>query len=497
MLKALLLTLAASALALESISICGNQFCYPNGTIFSIHGIAYQRDASSAADGDKFVDPLADPDGCRRDIPYLQQLSTNVVRVYALSASKSHSQCMEMMADAGIYVIADLASPTESIITNNPSWTLDLYDRYRSVIDEMSQYDNMLGYFAGNEVITNSTTSDAAPFIKAAVRDVKSYISSHHYRQIPVGYSANDDAATRVASAEYFACGESSISADFYGINMYEWCGDSSFRSSGYEQRTREFSKMPVPVFFSEYGCNKIRPRKFTEVGTLFSGLMSDTWAGGIVYMYFEEENKYGLVSTENETVQTLEDFDNLKEQMDKLTTNPPRQAKDTTTQLTCPAISSNWHGTELLPPTPDGEVCGCLKESLKCVVDDSVREKDYGALFSTVCGLVDCREIETNSTAGYYGAFSFCTAKEKLSYALNEYYETEGERRTACDFDGQASLVKSRRPSAGCADSINSARRSAARRETSDEVKSNAGRLTTHQAWMVIVAMTAMIFYV
>ncbi|GMF06075.1 unnamed protein product [[Candida] boidinii] len=81
-----------------------------------------------------------------------------------------------------------------------------------------------MGFFAGNEVITNSSNADAAAFVKAAVRDTKAYIRDNVDRYIPVGYSANDDAETRVPSADYFACGDDDVKADFYGINMYEWC---------------------------------------------------------------------------------------------------------------------------------------------------------------------------------------------------------------------------------------------------------------------------------
>lgn len=33
-------------------------------------------------------------------------------------------------------------------------------------------------------------TSGAAPYVKAAVRDVKAYRDSKNYRKIPIGYSA-------------------------------------------------------------------------------------------------------------------------------------------------------------------------------------------------------------------------------------------------------------------------------------------------------------------
>lgn len=41
-----------------------------------------------------------------------------------------------------------------------------------SVIDAMANYTNLLGFFAGNEVAFAPNSTDAAPFVKAAVRYV-------------------------------------------------------------------------------------------------------------------------------------------------------------------------------------------------------------------------------------------------------------------------------------------------------------------------------------
>ncbi|CAI8498541.1 unnamed protein product [Pichia kudriavzevii] len=156
-----------------TIEVVGNKFFYSNNqSQFYIRGIAYQSDVS-ANDNTSFVDPLANEEACKRDLPYLTALNTNVLRVYALDTESNHDACMSLFKDAGIYIIADLAEPTLAITSTSPDWDLELYNRYTSVIDEMQQYDNVLGFFAGNEVITNSTNSNAAPFVKAAIRDMK------------------------------------------------------------------------------------------------------------------------------------------------------------------------------------------------------------------------------------------------------------------------------------------------------------------------------------
>ncbi len=441
-----LLGLSATAFADSSfptIDVVGNKFFYSNnGSEFYIRGIAYQADVSGQ-DNDSFVDPLADESSCQRDIPYLTELNTNVIRVYALNTEKDHSGCMKLLKENDIYVIADLAEPTLSISTDDPEWNLELYDRYTSVIDELQQYDNVLGFFAGNEVITNKTNSDSAAFVKAAIRDMKSYMSKEGYRSIPIGYAANDDANTRVYSADYFACGDSDVRADFYGINMYEWCGESSFSSSGYESRTEEFSNLSIPVFFSEYGCNTVQPRKFTEIATLFSSEMTDVWSGGIVYMYFQETNNYGLVSVDGDTVSTMADFKYYSSEINNVSpTSASESAASASSQsMSCPATNAHWSANPTLPPTPKEAICNCMAEANSCVVDSSVSSDDYADLYSVVCGLVDCSGIDADGKKGEYGAYSFCDNKDKLDFVLNLYYEKEGQESSACDFSGSASL--------------------------------------------------------
>jgi hypothetical protein len=278
----------------------GQKFFHKNsGEQFFMKGVAYQQEVNSnstAASTDKLdiTDPLADGDACKRDIVFLKKLQTNTIRTYAIDPSKDHSDCMQQLADAGIYVVSDLSEPGTSINRDDPGWTVDLYNRYTSVVDEMMKYDNTLGFFAGNEVSNQGNNTVASAFVKAAVRDTKAYIKQKGYREIGVGYATNDDAEIRENMANYFDCGDTSTSIDFWGYNIYSWCGDSSFKESGFDVQTKNFEKYNVPVFFAEYGCNTPRPRKFTEVSALYGKDMTDVWSGGIVYMYFEEENKFG-----------------------------------------------------------------------------------------------------------------------------------------------------------------------------------------------------------
>ncbi|KAG7662598.1 PHR2 [[Candida] subhashii] len=429
---------------LPPIEIVGNKFFYSNnGSQFFIKGIAYQQNPNGT--NATFVDPLADADACKRDIPYMQAVDTNVIRVYALDNTADHTACMEMLQDAGIYVIADLSQPDESINRDTPEWNLDLLQRYTSVVDSFQNYTNILGFFAGNEVTNAVNNTDASAFVKAAVRDTKAYIKAKNYRDIPVGYSANDDIDIRLPLAEYFACGDEDVRADFFGINMYEWCGSSSFKTSGYENITDMYQHIGIPLFFSEYGCNAVQPRKFQEVATLYGPDMTGVWSGGIVYMYFQEENDYGLVSIDsNGDVKTLVDYNNYKSEILQISPSGVDAAQESSSSVTntdCPTSTSNWEAATELPPTPDKNICQCMVNSLQCVVDSNVAESDYGDLFNYVCSRIDCSGISANGTTGDYGAYSPCNADQQLSFVLNLYYESQNKAKDACDFDGRASI--------------------------------------------------------
>ena len=52
----------------------------------------------------------------------------------------------------------------------------------------------------------------------------------------------------------------------------------------------------PVPIFFSEDGCNTVPPRTFSDQHAIFTSPMSDLWSGAIIYEWIQEVNGYGLI---------------------------------------------------------------------------------------------------------------------------------------------------------------------------------------------------------
>lgn len=165
-------------------------------------------------------------------------------------------------------------------------------------MDAFQSYDNTLGFFIGNEVIDAANQSSVSPLIKAATRDMKAYRDSKGYRSIPIGYSAADISQLRPMLQNYLVCGgNSSETIDFFGLNSYEWCGDSSFSVSGYSDLNTMAQGYPVPIFFSETGCRTPKPRTFDDQTAILGPEMDSTWSGAIIYEWIEETNDFGLIS--------------------------------------------------------------------------------------------------------------------------------------------------------------------------------------------------------
>jgi len=179
------------------------------------------------------------------------------------------------------------------------SWTQNKSDSYRAVLDNFQQYDNTAGMFVGNEVLNTLADADAAPFLLAAAVDLKSYRDAKGYRQIPIGYSATDTAVLRPMLQDYLVCRPNATERlDFYALNSYEWCGSTpTYQTSGYVNLQADAEGFPIPIFFSEDGCNTVPPRTFDDQAAIFGPEMVDTWSGAMIYEWIQETNDYGLVS--------------------------------------------------------------------------------------------------------------------------------------------------------------------------------------------------------
>jgi hypothetical protein len=226
-------------------------------------------------------------------------------------------------------------------------------------------FNNTLGFFSGNEVINEDSVPSVPAYIRAVTRDIKDYIASRGPRPIPVGYSAADVRPLLMGTFNYMSCdisNETSSKIDFFGLNSYSWCGDASFESSGYDVLVEDFSNTTIPIFFSEYGCNLVTPRTFTEVAALYSDQMTGVFSGGLIYEYSEEPNNYGLVTlNDNDTVSILTDYDNLRDQYSSLDVATIQKGNATATSLKAPDCQAvllsgvNFTTSFDMPARPNG----------------------------------------------------------------------------------------------------------------------------------------------
>ncbi|PVU89429.1 hypothetical protein BB559_005109, partial [Furculomyces boomerangus] len=228
-----------SVYAIDPITIKGSKFFNKQtGDQFFFKGVDYQPRVLNGND------PLADEKGCLRDVKALKDLNINAIRVYETNYNKNHDACMDILEKANIYVMLDISTPQYSINRKYPYWDTSLFSNYKKKIEAFKKYKNVVAFLIGNEVTNDVDTTKASAFVKAALRDVKSYIKKSNL-EIPVGYADNDDEEVRNDLIKYFNCGQDPLArVDFYGVNTYRWCGPNvSYKTSGYEQMAQPFKE--------------------------------------------------------------------------------------------------------------------------------------------------------------------------------------------------------------------------------------------------------------
>jgi len=354
-------TVQKRADASTPITISGNAFMRGNDR-FYVRGVDYQPGGSSGTSGsDGPNDPLRDEafDACSRDIKNFVDLGLNTIRVYTIDNSAKHDKCMDALKQAGIYLILDVNSPHYSLNRENPakSYNPSYLQSIFATIDVFQKYDNTMAFFSGNEVINETKASTlTAPYIKAVTRDMKQYLGNRQYRSIPVGYSAADIEQTRYDTASFLNCGTPDERSDFFAFNDYSWCDPSDFQKSGWADKVQKFKDYSIPIFLSEYGCNKGK-RAFEEVKSLYGTDMSAVYSGGLVYEYSNEANSFGLGSIDGTTYTPNDDYKALK---DALAGTPLPSGdggfRKSGQASQCPVENGDWQwGNDSLPAIPDG----------------------------------------------------------------------------------------------------------------------------------------------
>lgn len=111
--------------------------------------------------------------------------------------------------------------------------------------------------------------------------------------------------------------------ADFFALNSYSWCGeDATFETSSFDDLVEGFKDAPLPIFFSEYGCNETPERFWTETQSIYGEDMYHVFSGGVVYEYTMEKNDYGLVQLAKDPkdeAEILGDYVRLRSELGKI----------------------------------------------------------------------------------------------------------------------------------------------------------------------------------
>ncbi|KAG8834635.1 1,3-beta-glucanosyltransferase gas1 [Serendipita sp. 399] len=446
--------------ALPKITRTGKYLYDESGTRFFIKGIAYQEPGELPAEVPEgefpepttFIDPLSQPSACDRDVPYLKQLGVNAVRVYSVDASADHSHCMSVLSQAGIYTLIDLSLPVNGSITRQgATWTSNLLTLYLNTIDTFTQYDNVLAFNIGNEIVKDTESTAAAPFIKAAARDIKAYLKSKGSSAL-VGYSSTDGTGWRNPLAHFLTCGSEETSIDLWGLNDYRWCGTTGSVADSWQESITAFTDLPVAAYFSEYGCNTVSPRPWAEVSALYGAEMSTVYSGGVAFSYFptNDPTSFGMVTVTDTAVTTSQDFTNLASQLSSVTvpTTPSQGSAGNPSLPACPSVSAEWLGSTTLPPTPNQAECDCIWKSSPCVFSPQTVNQSalFEGLFQSACTYLgtsggSCTPIGQNGTTGVYGDVSSCDGASKLTWVFSQYYLATNNNAQSCDFAGNATV--------------------------------------------------------
>eukprot|EP00978_Attheya_sp_CCMP212_P041180 scaffold232727_cov68-Attheya_sp.AAC.1 len=249
-----------------------------------------------------------------RDIPILQELGVNAIRVYAVDPSKNHDSFMCALQEAGIYLIVGMAANCFGCaITGDVApgcYPPALKTRGQEIISAFARYDNVLAFSAGNEVdlvVSPGQPEINGPCQKKFIRDMRKYIlECPGIRHIPVGVVVSD--AYREATALYYNCqgdDDPLEHAEWFGINAYQHCAGSvtdSAKSNGWQTMKNDFQSYnySIPVLLTEYGCIRTSfptidgfegQRTFAQAQWLFESGFRDVFEGGFVFEYSTEKD--------------------------------------------------------------------------------------------------------------------------------------------------------------------------------------------------------------
>jgi hypothetical protein len=186
---------------------------------------------------------------------------------------------MRQLQQAGIYVIPGLASPSE-IIFKTKSWDYILQNRFIQVLESLHKFENVIGYFLVG-------SPDTLPFVKAAVRELKTHIRQRGIRNIPIGYIGADRGTASIG--DYLSCGEPNTIIDFYGIIPVPACSNSSEKVPFFQNMAARYLDYPIPTFLFNYTCTSSKIEElFSETQVLYGNNVTPIISGGLTGFFYQ-----------------------------------------------------------------------------------------------------------------------------------------------------------------------------------------------------------------
>lgn len=287
-----------------------------NKSQFLIKGVTYCPRAykHQAIFQDSRIDPLSEAwlPQLKRDIPLFQQLGINTISVEHLDPTESPEQALQLLHDAGIYVLLELfgnLNPKENGLHHTIDDLQHLYSPVKirknlATVQQTAHFSNLLGYSISQSTVCNSTSTKLAALHRAAVRDTKLFIRKLGVsRHIPVGASMSANQQFRLQALQYMTAGAPEERADFTSFGVYDWVGPSSFQISGWKNMVEAFGRFPVPMFWGDYGtAYPGRKRVLDEVDCLFSPDMTGVVSGGLLHTYGHTDYKKSAEEKEDDS---------------------------------------------------------------------------------------------------------------------------------------------------------------------------------------------------
>ena len=86
------------------------------------------------------------------------------------------------------------------------------------------------------------------------------------------------------------------------------------------------------------------------------------------------------------------------------------------------------------------------MLQNLTCVANSDIDDNDIQTNFDFLCDPSNgnyCSGVTANATTGVYGAYSMCSASQRLSWAMDSFYKNQTannpDNTNPCDFKGAA----------------------------------------------------------